>query len=172
MARNPSPLIAMAFHKILVALDNSDSAETIFRQAIDLAHREESELLLFACVQWAPSLYKDAASSIGAMPDYNLSSLDMEMTQLNLNKTKEQLQDYQQQAQAANVKASIAYDAGEPGALICKNALAWNAELIMLGRRGRAGLSELMLGSVSSYVMHRASCSVLVIQGDVPRAEI
>lgn len=161
----------MAFHKILVALDNSDSAESIFTQAIDLAHREESELMLFSCVQWAPSLYQDGASGIGLMPEHDFSSLDLEMTKIKLDKTKELLQGYQQRAQAANVKASFAYDAGEPGALICRNAKTWGAELILLGRRGRSGFTELMLGSVSSYVLHRASCSVLVIQGDLPSTE-
>ena len=161
----------MAFHKILVAIDNSDSAESIFNQAIDLAHREESELMIFSCVQWAPSLYPEPAINIGTMPEHDFSSLDLEMTQINLSKTKERLQAYQQKAQEANVKAGIAYDAGEPGALICKNAQAWGAELILLGRRGRSGLAELMLGSVSNYVVHRASCSVLVIQGDLPSAE-
>ncbi len=161
----------MAFHKILVALDNNDNAESIFSQAIDLAHREESELMLFSCVEWAPSLYTEAASSLGTMPEHDFSSLDLEMTQINLNRTKERLQQFQERAQESNVKASIAYDAGGPGALICKNAQAWGAELILLGRRGRSGLTELMLGSVSSYVLHRANCSVLVIQGDVPSTE-
>lgn len=162
----------MAFHKILVALDNSDSAESIFSQALDLAQRENSELKLFSCVQWAPSLYEDTASSLGTMPEHDFSGLDIEMTQINLNKTKDQLDHYRERAQAANVTASIAYDAGEPGALICKNAKAWEADLILLGRRGRSGLAELMLGSVSSYVIHRAHCSVLVIQGDAPNTAV
>jgi nucleotide-binding universal stress UspA family protein len=158
----------MAFHKILVALDNSNSAENIFVQAIDLAHREESELLLFSCVQWAPSLYKDSLSGLGTIPEQDFSALDLEITQIELKKTKDRLEGYKQRAQQANVKASTVYNAGEPGFLICQHAKSWGAELILVGRRGRSGLTELMLGSVSSYVMHRAHCSVLVIQGDLP----
>ncbi len=161
----------MAFHKILVALDNSDSAESIFIQAIDLAHREESELMLFSCVEWAPSLYKDISNSLGSTPEHDFSAIDLEMTQINLSKIKARLETYQERATKANVKAKLAYDAGEPGFLICKNAEAWGAELILLGRRGRSGLTELMLGSVSSYVMHRANRSVLVIQGDLPKLD-
>lgn len=158
----------MAFNKILVALDSSDSAENIFTQALDLAHREESELMLFSCVEWAPSLYNDISSSLGSTPEHDFSAIDLEMTQINLSKIKERLQDYQERAAKADVKTHLTYDAGEPGFLICKNAKAWGAELIVLGRRGRSGLTELMLGSVSSYVMHRANCSVLVIQGNLP----
>lgn len=34
-----------------------------------------------------------------------------------------------------------------------------------MGRRGHKGLSEILLGSVSNYVVHHAPCSVLVLQG-------
>lgn len=48
--------------------------------------------------------------------------------------------------------------------MICELARNWNADLIILGRRGRTGLSELLLGSVSNYVLHHAPCSVLTVQ--------
>ncbi|RMG10302.1 MAG: universal stress protein, partial [Cyanobacteria bacterium J055] len=37
--------------------------------------------------------------------------------------------------------------------------------LIIVGRRGRQGIEEAVLGSVSNYVVHHAPCSVLAIQG-------
>jgi nucleotide-binding universal stress UspA family protein len=48
--------------------------------------------------------------------------------------------------------------------MICQVAKDWGAELIMVGRRGNSGLSELILGSVSNYVVHHAHCSVLIVQ--------
>lgn len=54
---------------------------------------------------------------------------------------------------------------GDPGRQICKIAQDWDADLIMLGRRGLSGLSEILLGSVSNYVMHHAPCSVVAVQG-------
>jgi len=56
---------------------------------------------------------------------------------------------------------------GEPGREICALAQEWSADLILLGRRGMQGLGELLLGSVSNFVMHRANCAVLVVQGKV-----
>ena len=35
----------------------------------------------------------------------------------------------------------------------------------MVGSHGRTGIRELLLGSVSNYVLHHALCSVLVVQG-------
>jgi nucleotide-binding universal stress UspA family protein len=54
---------------------------------------------------------------------------------------------------------------GDPGKAICTLAQDWSADLIVIGRRGMHGLGELLLGSVSSYVMHRSPCAVLVVQG-------
>ena len=42
-------------------------------------------------------------------------------------------------------------------------ANSWQADMIIVGNRGRSGLSEFFLGSVSNYVMHHAPCSVLVV---------
>lgn len=41
---------------------------------------------------------------------------------------------------------------------------AWNADLIIMGSRGHSGLKELVLGSISKYVVHHALCSVMVVR--------
>jgi nucleotide-binding universal stress UspA family protein len=40
---------------------------------------------------------------------------------------------------------------------------AHDAELIVVGRRGRGAVKSLVLGSVSSYVLQHATCPVLVV---------
>jgi nucleotide-binding universal stress UspA family protein len=50
-------------------------------------------------------------------------------------------------------------------------ARTWNADLIVIGRRGLRGLAEMFLGSVSNHVIHHAHCSVLVVQGIATQAE-
>jgi len=49
------------------------------------------------------------------------------------------------------------------GPAIIENAR--DAELIVVGRRGRGTVKSLVLGSVSSYVVQHATCPVLVVQG-------
>ncbi len=75
------------------------------------------------------------------------------------------LQSFVDQAAAAGVKAGLRQQLGDPGGLICQVARDESADLILVGRRGRSGLSEIFLGSVSNHVMHHAPCSVLTVQG-------
>jgi nucleotide-binding universal stress UspA family protein len=53
---------------------------------------------------------------------------------------------------------------GDPGQVICEVAKSWDADLILMGRNRKSGISELFLGSSSNYVLHHAVCSVLVVQ--------
>ncbi|MEZ5286779.1 MAG: universal stress protein [Vicinamibacterales bacterium] len=52
---------------------------------------------------------------------------------------------------------------GRPAAAIVAAAGAPAAALVVVGTRGRSGLSRLMLGSVAEDVVSRAPCSVLVV---------
>lgn len=54
---------------------------------------------------------------------------------------------------------------GHPGEEICKLAETEDAAGIIMGRRGRGTLGELLLGSVSQYVVHHASCPVIITPG-------
>jgi nucleotide-binding universal stress UspA family protein len=51
---------------------------------------------------------------------------------------------------------------GEPGAAICQLATELSARAIVIGSRGRGGLTRAFLGSVSDYVVRHAPCSVVV----------
>ena len=51
---------------------------------------------------------------------------------------------------------------GEPAAAICELAGALGARAVVLGTRGRGGLTRALLGSVSDYVVRTAPCTVVV----------
>jgi nucleotide-binding universal stress UspA family protein len=77
----------------------------------------------------------------------------------------DRLRQFAHRAEAVGVKAEFRQLVGEPGKGICKAAQAWGTDLVVLGNRGRSGLTAALLGSVSNYVMHHAPCSVLVLKG-------
>lgn len=51
---------------------------------------------------------------------------------------------------------------GEPAAAICGLATEVGARAVVLGTRGRGGLTRALLGSVSDYVVRNAPCTVVV----------
>ena len=42
------------------------------------------------------------------------------------------------------------------------------ADLLIMGRRGLGNVERMFVGSNSTYVVHNAPCSVLVIKSDAP----
>jgi nucleotide-binding universal stress UspA family protein len=51
---------------------------------------------------------------------------------------------------------------GEPGPALCRLAEDVGASAVIIGSRGRGGLTRAFLGSVSDYVVRNAPCSVIV----------
>jgi nucleotide-binding universal stress UspA family protein len=74
------------------------------------------------------------------------------------------IESFVNKAKAAGVIAEARQSIGSPGRQTCETARLWKADLIVTGRRGHSGLSELFLGSISNYILHNAPCSVFVVQ--------
>ena len=53
---------------------------------------------------------------------------------------------------------------GDPREALLQVAQSEHADLLVVGSRGRTGITKLMLGSVSSHVVTHARCSVLVVK--------
>jgi len=78
-----------------------------------------------------------------------------------------------QEKQAANIESvaerlrALGYQAqgvavaGAPAAMILQEATTRRSDLILMGTRGRQGITRLMLGSVSHEVLHKMPCPVL-----------
>lgn len=55
---------------------------------------------------------------------------------------------------------------GYPPNRILESAADWHADLIVLGRQGRGGLEDFLVGSVSKNVAQEAACDVLLVTQD------
>jgi nucleotide-binding universal stress UspA family protein len=72
------------------------------------------------------------------------------------------------EAKAALAERGLQADAvvgqGDPGDAIVQVANERNADVIIVGHRGLNPFERLLLGSVSSKVVHRAACDVIVVR--------
>jgi nucleotide-binding universal stress UspA family protein len=158
----------MAFNKILVPLVRSESTEVIFKQALKLAQDNNSSLMLFHSLDWDLGEHFGSFAEIEAEVDLSGAFIQerQEKLQQKFQETKNWLQTYTEQATAMGIPTESKCQVGHPGPLIRDLAKDWNADLIVMGRRGLNSLTEVFLGSVSNYILHNAPCSVLVVYGE------
>ena len=157
----------MMFANILVAIDSSPMSKTVFEKALDLAKTTGASMMLLHVLSYEDGM-PNLPASFGMEYYTGLSSKALEIYQQQCKDFENQsltlLRSFADQAIAAGVSTEFSQNIGSPGQTICKLALNWQADLIIMGRRGRTGINELILGSVSNYVLHHACCSVLVAQ--------
>ncbi|MFH7244948.1 MAG: universal stress protein [Spirulina sp.] len=158
------------FQRILVAVDRSLAmASQVLAEAEAIALAYQAELHLVHVLSPVQSGYPDPAYmaidkalSTVNLPNYEIYLANWEAIQ---QQTQAQLQTWAEASRQQGISTTATQLVGDPGKAICTLAKDWSADLIVLGRRGMDGLGELLLGSVSSYVMHRSPCAVLVVQG-------
>jgi nucleotide-binding universal stress UspA family protein len=156
------------FNKILVAMDSSETGKHVFDEAVSLAKSLHCSLMLLHVL--GPG--EEGSPGVPGMPSldyYPWSRNDILLNERSQwdefeKRCLELLRSRTEEATAAGIQTEFTQTPGSPGETICEIARNWDADLIVMGRRGRSGLGELILGSVSNYVLHHAPCSVVTVQ--------
>lgn len=83
------------------------------------------------------------------------------------NALTDQVRESAEDARARLVDAGFTVElsllAGDPGEEICEYARKTDADGIVMSRRGHGEVTELLIGSVSQYVLHHASVPVMIV---------
>jgi nucleotide-binding universal stress UspA family protein len=143
---------------ILVALDYGDTCQSVFNRAIELAQPLHANLNLVSVLR--PE--RDDSLTQAPYSDADWKTYTDRYRDLETVGSK-MLESLAHQAKEAGIKVEFIQEIGNPGPVICELAKTWGADLIVVGSHGRKGLSEMLLGSVSNYVVHHATCSVMVV---------
>jgi nucleotide-binding universal stress UspA family protein len=155
------------FNKILVAVDRSDMGLKVFEQALSLAKITSAHLMLLHVLSQEEEGSPEALvyPNIDYYPGWNEQSFKLYQEQWDKFKNEglQMLQSLSAQANTSGVNTEFTQNAGNPGRMICELATVWNADLIVMGRRGRSGIAEFFLGSISNYVLHHSPCSVQIV---------
>ncbi|STD26933.1 universal stress protein [Enterococcus mundtii] len=140
------------YRKIMVAVDGSEEAELAFKKAVNVALRNNSELLL--------------AHVIDTRSFQTVSSFDGMLAEQATEMAKQTLADYQMKAKKAGLhQVTTVVEYGSPKHIIAKEIPEdHEVDLILLGATGLNAVERLFIGSVSEYVIRNAACDVLVVR--------
>lgn len=146
------------FQKILVPVDGSDTAWKALKTAAALASRFQGEIRVFTVMEPYNSL-----SLFQITLNQNLldrSNREMKKASLAvLDTAKEKLTEY-------GFHGKVSYEDGEgnPAELILEKSRKDGCDSVVIGSRGLSGITEFLLGSVSSKVSQYAEVPVFVVK--------
>jgi nucleotide-binding universal stress UspA family protein len=146
--------------KILIATDGLPASREAAAFGLELAQEHAAEVTFLHVV---PVLDRAVAAGIGfpAAVPHQVDEVD-----------RRPLEDALALAAEQDVDANAELLAGEPVDEIVAYADSLDADLIVLGSRGRGAVATALLGSVSRGVLHEAHRPVLVVRGTQVREEV
>lgn len=142
------------FKNIIVALDNSEFADKVMAQAIDLAKLFQAKVTAVSVVDYSVMTYVDA-NGVVVMPEV----LDAIRNSFELV-----LGRFEEQAKKAGIDFGTELLNGNPASRIIQYSNDNKSDLIVIGHIGKSAVSEFLLGSVAHKVSNYAKCSVLVVK--------
>lgn len=153
----PKPMQGL---KILIATDGSPSAMKAVKETANRPWPSHSEIRILSAVQLltadVPSLPSELRS-----PTPNL--LD-EINNIARKRAEDAVAAARETLTATGAQVSSETPLGDARAVILDQAKEWNADLIVLGSRGRHGVDHLLMGSIAESVAAYAHCSVEVVR--------
>ncbi len=140
------------FSKILVPVDGSENSLRALDQALFLAKVAGSGVTAMHIIENPPTVYVESQKLLNdVMAKYRIESAKV------LDKCK-------QIAEKSGIAIDTVIAEGDPASNITGYAHKENFDIIVIGSRGLGRFKEVVLGSVSSKVLHHAKCSVLVVK--------
>jgi nucleotide-binding universal stress UspA family protein len=142
---------------ILFATDGSPSAAEAQKKALALAHGLNAPLLVVSVAH--------PAYPAGSYAGYGFANIVTEYMEAERTRVQALLTAVEETAEAEEVRCTTIEAEGSAVDEICKQASAFDAQLIVVGSHGWGAARRLFSGSVSTGLVHSAPCPVLVVRG-------
>lgn len=133
---------------IVVGVDESPVAKTVLERALDVATRRGAEVHVVHVLQ--PSMV------YGEFP--------VDLNQLAEAQRRSVWEPLEETIANAEVSVETVDLSGYPPDVLVEFATQQDADLLVLGTRGRGSFTSLILGSTSQRAIHLADCDVLVVK--------
>ena len=141
---------------ILFATDGSPSAAEAQQEAFELAQRLAAPLLVVS----VPHAALPAVGYAG----YAYADVVSELTEAEHHRVQNLLAEIETTARAVGISCSTVVADGLVVEEICRIAAERDARLIVVGSHGWGAARRLFSGSVSTGLVHSATCPVLVVR--------
>jgi nucleotide-binding universal stress UspA family protein len=138
-------------HTIVVGVDGSEPSIRALKFAASLVGDIRDGKLVVAHARYVPSLWAPAH-----VPEAEFSDL-LDEAERFVRETAGRVLDKR------DVRWSIESREGEPSQVLRDIAHESNARFVVIGRSGWSTVQELLLGSVSNRLVHRADVNVLLV---------
>ncbi|MDN5868815.1 MAG: universal stress protein [Candidatus Nitrosocosmicus sp.] len=140
------------FSKILVPVDGSENSKRAFNYALYLSKNLKGEVTILNVADAPPTVYLQSQKVLDELLE-------------KYSKAREKVfDDYQELAERESIRIKTKIIFGNPGQEIVKFSLKDESDMIVIGNRGMGHLKEMIIGSVSSTVIHDAKCPVLLVK--------
>lgn len=148
--------------KILVAIDGSTSSLDALENAIGIARRNNSQLIVIYVIDFYKFPY--LLSSTVLAPTFGTEKyMEEKKDAENLMKDiKQKYKQYIENQSINDLRTEIVEGIKPVAVTIVEKSELENVDLIVIGSRGRTGFKKMLIGSVSLDVVKYAHCSVLV----------
>ena len=142
--------------KILVPTDFSPSCSRALRRAIELAQRDDAEVVLLHVIDESsfPSRHVLRTKSVPNLHDEMLKG------------SKQRMEDLVRDEIGDKTKYRAEVVEGIPAETVADFAQREKIDLIVMANRGHTGFRRFLLGSTTERVVRIAPCSVLVIRDE------
>jgi nucleotide-binding universal stress UspA family protein len=149
----------------MLATDGSPTAEKAAATAIDLARLLDTELIIVSV--WDIVGYP-AYSAMGFAP----VPTNVELARLGEEEAGKVIAEAAARAEEAGVETRSAVLRGFPVEAICEAAERFHPQFLVIGSHGWGAVKRALFGSVSTGVLHHATCPVLVVPAEKTESEI
>jgi nucleotide-binding universal stress UspA family protein len=134
--------------RVLLAVDLTPASRYAVAESIKRAKTDGADLIVLSVVEQHNL----------RLPGGGARRVDQERDRLTAG-----AQEVVRQAREAGIRATFLIWEGDPAEAILEASQSEEADVIVLGSRPRRNVRRLILGSVSSEVARRATCTVIVV---------
>ena len=140
---------------IVAGVDDSDHGEAAARRAVVFARRNKAELHVVNVLHIPASLMTALANVPAPVEDYSTAQRTAVWERID------PILDAWENGTIHRIDLE-----GYPPDTLCRYAAEVEADLLVVGSRGRGDLAALFLGSTSHRVLHLAECDVLIARSE------